>query len=424
MNICYKSSTSDAALDKSRDLIAISIVLSCSMLNFILALLNNNIASVSSGVVIAAQSILTVAAVGFALWRGIRVRREFMLGICLWLFLLVASSIYRHQIGPAILAGDFNGKVVYDLLLIPIFIALGSTLRGFPARYLHIGYLIAFLVGMAEIGVPEQFAGTVNPLSYYVNTRGWVAQQVQDDATAEAGFYIGADRPGGSAISGSATGHRAGSIFLEPLSLGYFACVLAIGYMQLYRDSLPRMALAAIACAVLALMADTRVALMLVGAMLVLSLASKNASSRWSLLIPPLVLLVWLSVYYFSIIDETENQGDVGLRLSWTFEVLRSSELVLWFLGGLDLTHANDSAMIAITNSVGVIGTLAFLYTCSGLLSARVNCPIVANSALLYLTTTAMFGGAFLSVKTAALLGLLIGAAGTGALNAVGRRPA
>ena len=202
------------------DCVVYAIAAACLSMNFVLAIINNIVASVPSSAVIGTQALLTLAAIFAAVYRGIRVRSEFVIFIAICGLFLMASSIYRHQIGPAILLGDFDPKVVYDLLLIPIFIALGSTIRRFSTWFLHAIFALTFVVSVAEIALPDSFAATVNPLSYYVNTRGWVAQQVSDGDAAEGGFYIGTNRPGGSAVGGSETGHRAGSIFRNPSRSG------------------------------------------------------------------------------------------------------------------------------------------------------------------------------------------------------------
>ena len=143
------------------------------------------------------------------------------------------------------------------------------------------------------------------------------------------------------------------------------------------------MAVATFACLSLAVMADTRVAVAIVLILLVMSLAFRSRAPGWSLLVPMAVFCAWLAVYSFSTIDESELQGDIGLRLSWTFEVLRSSGLDQLLLGGVDLTHANDGAVVAIVNSIGVVGLLLFLYICSGCHLRVLRGAIVTNGALL-----------------------------------------
>jgi hypothetical protein len=117
----------------------------------------------------------------------------------------------------------------------------------------------------------------------------------------------------------------------------------------------------------------------------------------------------------FSTFSLESDASELVFRMSLTFETLLNSPLYNVVIGGTDLTFAADSGIVTLVSRAGLLGLLVFFYAGSGIASSERREPTVLIPVMIYLFATATFGAAFLSIKSAAMLGLLIGAAGTGA---------
>ncbi|OWK26022.1 hypothetical protein AJ87_47515 [Rhizobium yanglingense] len=58
---------------------------------------------------------------------------------------------------------------------------------------MHMLFVIVLTTVTFETVMPDVYAKIVNPLSYYANTRSWVAAKIDDQADV-SGFYLGAQR--------------------------------------------------------------------------------------------------------------------------------------------------------------------------------------------------------------------------------------
>lgn len=326
--------------------------------------------------------------------------------------LVVAFLVFS---GISMLAtGSFDFKTIYDVLLLATFIALGSTLWQLPVRYLNWLLGLAAIVAGFEYFLPDLYTRLVDPLSYFANTRAWVAAALGDTFTDGAGLAISTIRGGGESWLGlSIGGHRVGGIFLEPLSQGYFAAILAMFYCFHFQDDFWRRSLACFICLMLAFISDTRVAVLLIGFCFVAGPLVRRLPALLAYLVPVVGLLAGIVV--FAGMSVSDDSSELAFRMSLTFRTLLQSPLYNVLFGGLDLTYAADSGIVTVMAQSGLAGLMSFFVMASGLGSMRRREPMVLFLVTTYLFVTAMFGAAFLSIKTAALLGLLIGAVGTGA---------
>ena len=373
--------------------------------NFFLSIANAHVLSVSGTHVQIVQLAITGAALLLTFLRG-GPTVPFAFPALVVAF-IVLSGISAFAAGGA---GDI--KTTYDVVLLCTFIALGSTVGRMPLRVLN--WILAFsaVVAVFEYFMPTAYTQLVDPLDYFANTRAWVAEALGDTFTEGAGLGISGIRGSGESWLGlSVGGHRVGGIFLEPLSQGYFAAVLAIFYCYHFQDDFRRRTLACLVCLVLALISDTRLAVLLIGFFYIATPVARRLPAQIAYLVPVVGLALGMSV--FAVFND--NTSEFVFRLSLTFQTLLHSQLYNVLFGGVDLTYAADSGIVTILSRAGLLGLMVFFVIASGLASMHQRISTVLILVSVYLFATALFGAAFLSIKTAALLGLLIGATGTGA---------
>jgi putative polymerase len=372
------------------------VLCACILENALLAFVNNALVSIDARVVSSVQVVLTMAAVGLVLYRGRNVCRLFVLGIVAFTFLVLLSAMYK---------GSLDVRFIYDVSLIPIFLLLGSTTQQQSASVLTRTLLIVFVVAIIEITLPRVYAGVLNPDKYFYFTRDWLAAYVgyNENPLDSPDFYLGAYRPGGTALGGET---RAGSIFLEPLSLGYFAVIASIFFLQVPCLGLKRRIFLISVCLFLAALSDTRVAVFLIILLVTFSGILSRVPRQLLYVTPVFLLLSGGGLYKVSEIFGADASG----RLSITFGNLESSSIVDIIFGGVNQTWVGDSGAIYLIGNAGILGYVLYLLLASGLVLTNRPPVFVSSAALLYIFVTSLFGGAFLSIKTAALLGYTVGA--------------
>ncbi len=380
------------------DLLRISIVWAALFMNFFLALANANGIGMTGNIVLGIQLIITGTAIFVIIYQPPRVGPDFVFAITVILVGYLVSGIYHESIDP---------RGLYDIFVIPIFMMLGMTLHKLKSWMVNVPMSIIVLVALADGLLRDQYASIINPLSYYRSTRAWVADQ--DSAFREAsGLYVGADRSGGLVFS-FLSDHRVGSIFLEPLSLGYFGVIAAIAYAIVYEDQRKKFLFGASICLFLALLADTRAAAFLVIITVSLVLLAKKVPVVFVYFIPIVVMFLGAIIY----LNYSGGGGDLLFRLGLTYKEFFNSNSLSLLVGNVSSDQIYDSGIINITQSVGLISAIVLIYLVSGGFGYKWSrfsfVPLVT---VIYVMITLLFGGAVFSIKTAAMLGVLIGRSG------------
>lgn len=388
----------------------------CMSFNAALAFANAQLVPITGTHVQLIQIAITSAGLLLMFLRGgPQVRLAFPLLIVAFLFCYAVSSIAT---------GMLDIKTLYDVLMFSTFIGLGSTMRNISLHFLNAIVALVAVVAAFEYFLPDLYMEMLNPLGYFASTREWVAAAVADSFNDGAGLYLGTIRGSGESWLGiSLGGHRVGGIFLEPLSQGYFAVMMSIFYSIKLRDNFRHRAIACLICLGLALVSDTRVAVLMIIFNFLAEPQVRRLPAQAAYAIPPLGLVLG-GLAHFAFVMQGDS-SEFAYRLSLTFQVLQESPIYNILFGGLDMTYAADSGVVTIMARAGLVGLLIFFLLGSGLASMRTREPTTILLVTTYLFVTSLFGAAFLSIKTAALLGLVIGAVGSGAFGPVvapGRR--
>jgi hypothetical protein len=371
--------------------------MACVAFNFVLALVNASVHKVSSGLVIGVQLALTIA-LG---WQVVLRRPKMSIAAGWALLLIVVSTLIL-----GLTQGGINAQALYEAVSVPLFILAGGTIRAFPLRTLKRFFWFVLLIAAFEVLLPNVYMRVVNPLSYYRNTRAWVANG-SDDNGDSYGFYVGAMRAGGNFFSFMGD-HRLGSIFLEPLSLGYFALLCAVFFFMLYRDRFLQKLYWLIPCLALSLLADTRVSTVLI--LVAFALSIPKVYPRW---IPyaatPAFFAISIAIYLASK-NIVLVGGDLWYRLSLTFGAFQQISIFSLLTGGVPTSHLNDSGFLYMVYNYGLLGALCFYAMATGLLGyswrSKEYLPLALSG---YMVISSLFGGAMLAIKAASFLGLMVG---------------
>jgi putative polymerase len=376
----------------------VAIIVACVFENFILALISQNFYPVTEQLVAIIQLLLTIAALAIGAYRGLGLAPGFYWAVYAFLF-LYGIAVWR--------IGDADFRFLYDASVIPIFILLGAALPRFPVKTVMIVLAVVVAVALIELLLPDVYTGVVNPLGYYLDTRDWVRGQFEDVIVDGPGLYMGSQRWTGTTFLNFLSDTRLGSIFMEPLSLGYFAVVVSLVANYFFAASWRARYAVVGLCGLLAVLADSRVSVFCIVAISLLWPLARRIPRGLALVPPIAALIAFIAVAAFSGGDL--GSSELANRLSVTIDALQGANVADILFGGVNAERSGDSAIISMISNAGLFSVPLLLALYSGLFSARRAENPLHWGTFLYILAASLFGAALFSIKTAPLLGLLIG---------------
>ena len=302
------------------------------------------------------------------------------------------------------------GQTAFINLAIPLIYVVLGRVAGTPRlgdRLVLILAGLTFAIGVLEMFDTALYEQLFNVLRYYI-AKG-VLKPGESKVTG-TNLFVSSIRPSGEGRSLlPALGPlRAGSIFLEPISVGNFAIICAAWGFVRYRVR-PRFAVATIALALgIAVLADSRQAVACI-ALIGLALTTPLPQSRGLLFLFPfgiLAYLFWVGWFHpVRAIDDT-----FGGRIYGSGTLLASFSLAQWF-GVADAgQRAVDCGYAQLLEGLGIIPisliwAVFALWRSDSVLFNRYRCALV-----IYLGVSLTITGSVMSIKTGALAWYLLGA--------------
>lgn len=275
----------------------------------VLAVIHTHLFRASALVVASAEFIVYLACV---LVLARRIRLEFMAILTLVLAYLFLLSIFRNAV-------EFKG--FRDAVIPILFYWLGrqvSDIR-YADRILKIIVGIVLSFGFFEFFFLEQYTRLLNIFSYYVNT-GTVT--VATNFIRDSALNLNGLRPEGIGrtifpeLLGS---HRVSSIFLEPVSLGNFAVIVAAWGLSKPRAEYKQTLFFLLSAITLIALSDSRYGLIVVTSLTAIRIAVTDRLNVTAIILPvvSIVALVLIGLSF----DGRIADNIMG-RLFWTGETL------------------------------------------------------------------------------------------------------
>lgn len=376
--------------------VAIALLAATVLFNPLLAIVNAHVHRLGSAPVAGVQALLVAASLGLgALVRPRPLR-----------WLLLAWGLAMAWVLLALLRGVPDPKALGDALLVPAFVCLGTALM--PRTLLRLAAALqaaVIVVGFWELLDPEHYGALFKVLDYYVATRGYSPSQFYNGGD----LFVSADRGGGRYLMAFTGWHRGSSLFLEPVSLGNWAAVVAL-VLAAFWDRLGWRARGAWFVSILAtlVICDGRLGL---GVCAVLALAM------------PLVRRVpgWVSVYYLPgfilaldlllAAGALPQTGDtLSGRVRGGIDLLNGMSVAqMAGVGGLSPAAVDAGWVFLVeTQSIAVALALWLCVTLSDLGSGRSGRAVQHGVAIFVLLCMPISYAVF-SVKTSALMWALFG---------------
>lgn len=398
----------EATCPRLRDWLPASIVIWATLFNALLALINAQMLKLSPAAVIAAESITSLLAFALAMARYRPEMRRWwiMAGLIVLMFSLGSSA-----------RGDFQPKLLRDVIIIPNYILLGIAA---PRRSLNGAvcaiHAIVIALGLYEALDTAGFSKLFDVQSYYINTRGYDDENFWNK---QSDLFVSAVRPGERIFLPFLNLHRLSSVFLEPVSSGNYCAIITAFICARYRTLGWPARCFLIGGNVLVLVGcDGRLAGLSSLLIIAVSLVAPRTPRGTAILYLPLTLIA--AVVATDLLDLRAGLDDLAGRIAHTVELLRQYELQdLFALSDRFIWRAADSGVAYLIMTQTVVGfALIWTFVIFGASEDDAEQIRFTHGAAIYLSLAMMVSFAILTVKTAGLLWFI-----QGALQRVEARP-
>ena len=308
----------------------------------------------------------------------------------------------------ALLSGHLDVKVFRDLLIILWFYWLGRNLgdTALADQGLRIVAVMLVAFGLLELLALDTFTDLFNIFGYYVSIGSLepVTEYVRDSRLQMNG--IRPDGIGRTLLPGLLDNHRVSSLFLEPVSLGNFATILAAWGLSKERAELGSMLFFLGAAMLLIVLADSRFALISVSLLVAMRVLLRGGWMYLVVLLPVVILLALVLTALYANIPYSDSYAG-RLMISGLSLVNFSVPALL----GFDSQAAfPDQGYAYVLSGFGLVLAVALwlaLWLVPGADSQghRFRCYVAVYVCLIL----AVSGTSLFAFKTAAVLWLLLG---------------
>lgn len=253
-----------------------------------------------------------------------RIRLEFVafaMLVSAYLFLL---AIFRNQLDP---------KGFRDVMIPILFYGLGRHIGdlNYADRLLKIMVVLVLIFGFFELWFLDAFSQIFNIFSYYVSQGSLVAGS---NWAKDSVLGLNGMRPEGigRTILPSLLGsHRVSSLFLEPVSLGNFAVIVAAWGLSKRREDIKVMIFFVLAAVTMIALSDSRYGIITVAMLIMMRCLPLGRNTIWMIILPLASVLLLLAI---GVLLEDHYGDNILGRLYVSGKILLDMQLGMLF--GLD----------------------------------------------------------------------------------------
>jgi len=376
------------------------------LFNAVLAVVNAHVTSVTTGEVIAAElTIFFFSTLLLVLTLGPHDRPWLVLMLS-FVGLGLIMSLFRDELAA---------KNIRDVLSIPVFLMLGLRCSRNPVSLFLKLHIIILIFAVLEVSNPDLFSNIFDVRSYYINSRNYASD---DFWNSDSSLFISATRPGERFFSFIDI-HRVSSIFLEPVSLGNYVCIIVILLISFWPVISPSMRGWLIGSTVFLLIAcDGRFATVTSLLMLaMLPIASKLPSRSAVFYLPGVVILGAIGTHFF---HPDPSLDDFGGRVAKTMALARNLNFsdVIGMAEWERISRNLDSGLTYLIVTQTLLGAcMVWLFTTLVAsdrvldLARQLRIRRATHAVALFIGLNLLVSYSLFSIKSAAFLWFLYGAA-------------
>lgn len=383
----------------AREKAAAGLVVAAVLFNVLLAFVNAHVVQLGRPHVIAAEMLIVAGSLVlcFRCWSPLMLP---WLGL-MWLLIVLF-------LGLSFIRGFVDPKFIRDVLLLPTFVMLGMTYaRGSVVRLFFVLQAIVVAVMVYEALSPGGFGNLFNISKYYIDTRGFQQSNFWGENSE---LFVSSSRPGDRFLLGSLDIHRLSSVFLEPVSLGNWAVIVAILTASLW-PSLPLSMRAFLLISNFAVLVGCDGRLATVACVIILAvmpIVPKLPARLPLLYLPGVVILAMIAT---SLLGLRAGSDDFSGRIASSMHLLGTFSIGALF--GTDLAlldRVADSGISYFILTQSILGVAAiWLAICLLQPTTTRRTIVLTHSTCIYLSLVLMISYSLFSIKTSAPLWFLYG---------------
>jgi putative polymerase len=368
------------------------------LFNMALCFVNTHFAPVGVREVIVAEIIIIAYALAIDL-------RRMPLSIAIAGTLLVAYLMTLATFGQKI-----DPKLLRDLAIPFVFFVLGysSATPNQARQTLLLAGLITIVVGVIEWTLTATYLSYFDVNSYYV-AKG--ALSASKEAADESSLFISGMRPeeqGGRFLLPFLGDHRVSSIFLEPISMGFFGVISFLSGLTFFTRHRASSVVMCLIGIVIVIFSDSRFGAVTLVALTIMRLIPILREER-VLFFAPFAVIVALMIFG-TVMEVRPLTNSFVDRLQISGRLLANLEIVQW-LGFQETSRATmDSGYAYIIPKLGLVGILGTWILFLLIPAATKEAQIFKAGVAIYICLSLTIGQGFFSIKTAALLWFAMGA--------------
>jgi len=324
-------------------------------------------------------------------------------------FTAIITLIAAYLLFLALMRGAMDYKGFRDILIVVLFYWLGRTMGDISLadRLLKIMTIVVVAFGLFELLFVDLYSRVFNVFSYYVSQGGLAGVTNWSKGSTLALNSIRPEGIGRTILPGLLGSHRVSSIFLEPVSLGNFAVIVAAWGLSKGRDELRKMLFFVASAVIMITLCDSRYGMVTVGLLVVMRMLFVGRMHSLAMLLP--LICVGSLIALVLALGNYEGDNIMG-RLYLTGSVLMSFN-VSEFLGlqGFDLNFGDMGYAVVLTRFGLILCTILWIGFWMIKMKDERGIRFRAYVALYISLILAISGTSLMALKTAGILWFLIG---------------
>ena len=324
-------------------------------------------------------------------------------------FVAVLTLIAAYLLFLALLRGSLDFKGFRDILIIILFYWLGRTMGSIEMadRLLKVVIAIVLLVGFFELCFVDLYSRVFNVFSYYVSQGGLTNAPNWAKGSSLALNGMRPDGIGRTILPSLLGNHRVSSIFLEPVSLGNFAVIIAGWGLSKGREEWRKMLFFLVASAIMITLADSRYGMLTVMCLVIMRLIFAGRMHMLAILLPAICVAMLISIVV--IMNGKYSDNILGRLYATGATLMQFGPREIFGLRAFDVNFGDMGYAVVLTRFGLAFFTVCWIGFWLIKMEDERGVRFRAYVALYASLIMAVSGTSLLALKTAGILWFLVG---------------
>lgn len=324
-------------------------------------------------------------------------------------FVAIMALVSAYLLLLALLRGALDVKGFRDILIVFLFYWLGRSTGniGMADRLLKIAIAIVLAFGFFELFFVDLYSRVFNVFSYYVNQGGLSGATNWAKGSTLALNGIRPEGIGRTILPALLGNHRVSSIFLEPVSLGNFAVIVAAWGLSKEREEWRTMLFFVASAVVMITLSDSRYGMLTVSCLLLMRWLFVGRMHALAILLPPLCVAL---LFVIVLLSGSHHADNILGRLYLTGSTLLSFGAgEIFGLKGYNLNFGDMGYAVILTRFGLLFCTILWIAYWMIRMQDMRGIRFRAYMALYIALILTVSGTSLMALKTAGILWFLLG---------------